>query len=117
VTGPQDLASGLLEFEHEVDGPFDGGPHLLGEAAVCGDEPLVPYTGGDVGDHVGVELVLLDAVLHVVLVPGAVGSLDVHQPLIGPFGLSDATTDGQGHGRFHVVPRVGVTARHPRDHA
>ena len=80
-------------------------------------EPVVPHAGGDVGADVGVELVLLDPVGHVVLVPGAVGALEADQPLVGPLGLGDAAADGERHGRLDVVPRVGVAAGEPGDHA
>ena len=55
-----------------------------------GAEPAVPHAGGDVGDDVGIELVLLDPVGQVVLVPRAVGALQVGQPLEGALGLAVA---------------------------
>ena len=117
VAGPQDLAPRRLQVEHEVDGPLDHGPHRLDEALVAVQQPVVPHAGGDVGAHVGVELVLLDAVGQVVLVPGAVGPLQVDEPLVGPLGLGAAAAEVEGHGRLDVVPRVGVPAGEPRDHA
>jgi hypothetical protein len=80
------------------------------EPTVAGEEPVVPHAGGDVGHDVGVELVLLDPVFHVVLVPGPVGALDVDQPVVGPLGLGDATAEREGHGGLDVVPRIGVAA-------
>ena len=76
----------------------------------------MPHARRHVGDDVGVELVLLDSVLQVVLVPGAVGPLQPDEPVERPLGLGPLAADGQRHGRLDVVPRVGVTAREPRDH-
>ena len=81
VAGPEDLAARRLQVEHEVDRRLDDRPHGLDEATVAGEQPVVPHTGRRVGDGVGVELVLLDAVGQVVLVPRAVGPLGVDQPL------------------------------------
>jgi hypothetical protein len=117
VPGPEDLAPPGLEVEHEVDRPLHHRPHGLGEAAVAGAQPAVPHPGGHVGDDVGVELVGLDPVGQVVLVPGAVGPLQADQPVEGPLGLGVAVTQGEGHGRLDVVPGIGVAAREPRDHA
>jgi hypothetical protein len=50
-------------------------------------------------------------------VPGAVGALQARQPLEGPLGLGVAPTEREGHGRLDVVPRVGVAAGEPGDHA
>ena len=108
---------GRLELEDEVDGPLDHRPHGLGEAVIAGEEDVVPHAGGDVGADVGVELVLFDAVVDVVLVPGAVGPLQAGQPLVGPLGFGRRPAGGEGHGRLDVVPRIGVTAGEPRDHA
>ena len=60
---------------------------------------------------------LLDPVLQVVLVPGAVRALEAHEPVVGPLGLGHAAAGGERHGRLDVVPRVGVAAGHPRHHA
>ncbi len=116
VTGPDDLAARPLELEHEVDRPLDDRPHRLHEAFVAGQQEVMPHAGGHVGAHVGVELVLLDGVGQVVLVPRAVGSLHAHQPLVGPLGRSALVTEIERHGGLDVVPRIGVAARKPRDH-
>src|SRR5207248_9790508 len=63
------------------------------------------------------ELRVLHAAVDVVVVPRPVGALVGAQPLVGPLGVGAAATDEQGHGRLHVVPRVGVTTGEPRDHA
>ena len=117
MPGPEDLTAWLLELEHEIDRRLDDLPHLLEIPEIAEVEVVVPDAGGDVGDDVGVELVLLDLVLEVVLVPRAVGPLDVDEPLVGRFGLGSALADDERHRRFDVVPRVGVTAREPRDHS
>jgi hypothetical protein len=117
VAGPEDLPPRRLEIEHEVDGPLHHRPHDLGEAPVAGAQPAVPHAGGHVGDDVGVELVGLDPVGQVVLVPGAVGPLQADQPVEGPLRLGVALAQGQGHGRLDVVPGIGVAAREPGDHA
>ncbi len=77
VAGPEDLAPRGLQVEDEVDGPLDHAPGGLEEAPVLGQQPVVPDAGGHVGDGVGVELLLLDPVGQVVLVPGAVVPLGV----------------------------------------
>ena len=77
----------------------------------------MPDPGRDVGDDVGVELVLLDFVLKVVLVPRAIRALAVDQPLVGGFGFGPVLADGERHGGLDVVPRVGVPAGEPGDHA
>ena len=107
-----------LEIEDEVDGPLDHRPHDLGEAVVAGEEDVVPHAGGDVGADVGVELVVLDAAVDVVLVPGAVGPLQRRPATRRPVRLAATRPpSGEGHGRLDVVPRVGVAAGEPRDHA
>ena len=116
VAGPQDLAPRGLQAQHEVDGPRHHRGHSGQKAPVAVQQVVVPHPGGRVGDDVGVELELLGPVGCVVLVPGAVGPLDVGQPLVGGFGLGSQPGRGQGHGRLHVVPRVGVAAREPGDH-
>ena len=116
VAGPQDLAAGGLQLEHEVDGPLHHRPQALEEPAVAGEQVAVPDAGGDVGEGVRVELVLLDAVGQVVLVPRAVGPLDVGEPLEAALGLGVETGHAEGHQRLDVVPRVGVAAREPGHH-
>ncbi len=117
VAGPEDLAAWRLEPEYELDGSLDDRPHRVEEPGVSSEEVVVPGSGRDVRAHVGVELGLLDAVLEVVLVPGAVGALTVDEPLVGPLGVPTTTTEVERHGCLDVVPRVGVTAGEPGDHA
>ena len=73
VAGPQDLAPGGLQRQHEVERPLHHRPHLGQEPGVAEAQPVMPDTRRDIGDRVGVELVLVDAVGGVVLVPGSVG--------------------------------------------
>jgi hypothetical protein len=117
VSCPQDLAARRLELEHEVDGALDDRPERLEEALVAGEQVVVPHARGDVGDDVGVELLLLDPVGQVVLVPGAVGPLLGDEPVEGALGLGPTPAEVEGHGRLDVVPRIGVAAGEPGDHA
>ncbi len=57
---PQREAVVAAQRQHELEGPLDGRPHVLGEAAVPGVAQVVAHAGGDVGAHVGVELGVLD---------------------------------------------------------
>ena len=116
MTCPEDLATGRLEVEHVVEGLLDDRPQRLEEAPVAGEEPVVPGAGGDVGDHVGVELGVLDAAVDVVGVPGAGVLLVVGQPPVGGLGLVEVARDGQGHRCLDMVPRVGMAAGEPGDH-
>ena len=77
----------------------------------------MPNARSDVGDDVGVELVLFDLVFEVVLMPGSVGALNVDKPLVRRFGFAAMLTDCERHRGLDVIPRVGVSAREPRDHA
>ena len=73
---PQDQPVGPAQRQHPVEGPLDGRPQVVEEAAVPRAAPVVPHAGGDVGAHVGVELGLLDAAVGpVVVVPAAVRPL------------------------------------------
>ena len=101
---------GGLQVEHEVDGPLDDRPHGLDEAAVAGQQPVVPDAGGHVGEDVGVELVLLDPIGQVVLVPGAVG------PLAGRPATRRPARPRRGgrRGRGPWPPRRGSTGRRGR---
>ena len=116
VSGPQNFATWLLEVEHECNRAVDDRPHRLDEPLIAVQEEVMPGASGDVGDDVGVELVLLDLVLEVVLMPRPVGALDVDEPLVGEFGLGSMLTDRERHCRFDMVPRVGMATGEPRDH-
>ncbi len=76
----------------------------------------MPDPGGDVRAHVGVELVLLDGVGEVVLVPRTVGPLHPDEPCVRRFGLGHPPAERECHRRFDVVPRVSVPTGEPRDH-
>ena len=49
--------------------------------------------------------------------PRPVGALRVGEPLVAALGLGAETREIESHRRFDVVPRIGVTARVPEDHA
>ena len=104
-----------LHRQHEVDRALDDGPHRVEEPTVARDEEVMPHTRGHVGAHVRVELVILDPVSEVVVVPRAVLELVGDQPVVGAFGLGTTSTDGERHRRFDVVPRVRVAAGMPED--
>ena len=119
---PQHQPVGASQREHPVECPLDTRPHVVDESSVRGAAPVVPHAGGDVGAHVGVELGFGDGVVpvaigHVVVVPAAVGALDVGQPLVGPFGLDVEAGDVERHRRLDMVPGVAVATGEPRDHA
>ena len=78
--------------------------------AVVGEQPVVPHAGGDVGEDVGVELVLLDPVGQVVLVPGAVGALQRRPASRRPARPRPAGRRGRGP----WPPRRGSTGRRGR---
>ena len=50
------------------------------------------------------------------MIAAPVGPLETDEPVVAPLGFGDAAADGQGHGGFDVVPRIGVIAGRPRDH-
>src|SRR5581483_106140 len=114
---PQHLTAGLLQAQHELDGPLDHRPHGREEGVVARHEEVLPHPGGHVGDDVGVEAVVLDGVLEVVVEPRPAGVLGGGQPAVGALGFGDAPAEGQRHGGLDVVPRVAVPAGEPRDHA
>ena len=74
----------------------------------------MPDTDGDVGDRVGIELLLFDIVAQVVLIPTAVGELHVAQPAIGSSGFGMQTDNVERHRSLDMVPRITVTAGKPR---
>ena len=117
VAGPQDLAPGRLQPEDEVEGPLGDRPHLGQEPGVPEAQPVMPHARGDVGDRVGVQLVLVDPAGGVVLVPGPVGPLVAGQPLVGGLGLLPASGHREGHGRLDMVPGIGDATVETRDHA
>ena len=75
----------------------------------------MPDAGRDVTGDVGVEGRVLDLVAEVVGVPRTVGALLVRQPLVGGTRLVVASAEVERHRRLDEVPRIGVTARDPRD--
>ncbi len=75
----------------------------------------MPHARSDVRAHVRVELVILDAVGEVVVVPRPVLQLVSDQPLVRVLCLGAASANGERHRRFDVVPRVGVATRVPQD--
>ena len=114
---PENLTARLLQIQHKIDGPLDNGPHCFQVAEVAEVQIVMPYPGGNVGDDIGIESVLLHLVFQVVLMPGTVASLAVDEPLVGSLGFASVTTDHECHCRLNVVPRIGVTAGEPGDHA
>ena len=73
--------------------------------------------GRDVGAHVGVELVVLDRPVAVVVgVPRTVGPLRVDEPLVGPLGLGVEAGHVERHGGLDVIPRIAMATGKPRDH-
>ena len=117
VDRPADDAVGTLPAEHEVEAALDARPQLGEQVRVTGDEVVVPGTGRQVGADVGVEPLVLHACTEVVVEPAAVGELAVGHPAVGTHRLVVEPAHRQGHGRFHVVPRVAVATVKPRDHA
>ena len=106
----QRISPRCLQLEHEVDGALDDRPQALDEPPVSGHEPPMPHARGDVRAHVGVELVVLDAVGQVVLMPRAVGPLTGDEPVERALRLVMASAERQRHGGLDVVPRVRVPA-------
>ena len=117
VALPGHLAARRLQLEHPADRGPDGRPHPEGEAAVAGDEELMP----DADREVGGVMTLGRVVGHLVRAgrprparrprPRAVRALRVAQPLIRPSGPTGQPAGGQGHRALHVVPRVHVAVR------
>ena len=83
MASPHDVTCRALQREYPIDGSVDHLPVGVEKFAIAGEKPVMPNTRGDVGDGVGVKLVLFDTIVVVVLVPAPVGKLDVTQPAIG----------------------------------
>ena len=76
---------------------------------------MVPDAVRHVARDVGVERGVLHVVAHVVGEPTAAVVLHAAEPLVGALGVGEASAHVEGHRGLDQVPRVGVTARHPRD--
>ncbi len=116
MSSPDDLTAVGLHVDYEVDRSLDSGPHGLDKAEIPAQQVPVPHAGGDIGGAIGVEAILGDSALHVVVVPGPVGPLFVDEPLVGGVGGAAQSRHIESHCRLHVVPGVGVAAGEPRDH-
>ena len=115
MTSPHDVASqARCSSSTQLTGRVDDCPVLGQEGPVAGEQPVMPDTDGDVGDRVGIELLLFDIVAQVVLIPTAVGELHVAQPAIGSSGFGMQTDNVERHRSLDMVPRITVTAGKPR---
>ena len=75
-----------------------------------------PASGGrQMGNHFATRF--LDAFSQVIRAPRAVAVLRTDHPFICALSFFEAPDRGQRHGRLDVVPRVGVAAGEPGDHA
>ena len=117
MAGPDDLAASVLHRQNEIDGVLHDWPHRLEKAPIAGTQPVMPDAGSDVAADVRVDLGVLDSVGEVVVVPPPVAVLGVCEPLVRQFGFGGEASDVEGHRCFCVIPRVGVTALEPQDHA
>ncbi|PQM48371.1 hypothetical protein C1Y40_01411 [Mycobacterium talmoniae] len=112
---PTDFAAGQLQLEHELDRREHRRPHAGGKPAVAGDQHVMPHPGGDVGAEVAVAVGVFDNTGTGLQRPGTVGPLFVPAPLERRPGRLPQPGRGQRHRAFHVIPRVGVPGRRPRD--
>ena len=120
VAPPADLAAGLLEPQHPLDGRVHGGPHPVEERVVAGGQVVVPDADGYVGDEVGLAGAVGDVVMGAVGVggvPGAVLVLVVGEPAVGALGGLVLAGRVEGHRGLGVVPGVEVVAPEPGDRA
>ena len=118
VHGPVNLTVAGLQGEHEAYRPLDRGPHFLEKIALARHQVVVPHAGGDVGDEIALApLTVVDLLSPVGGPPAAIRQLHTGQPGIRPPGRLVLAADGQPHGRFHVIPGIGVAAIKPGDFA
>ena len=118
VHRPVDLTVLGLQGEHETYRPLDRGPHLLEKIALASHQVVVPHAAGDVGDEIALApLTVVDLLSPVGGPPAAIRQLHPGQPGVRPAGRLVLAADGQPHGRFHVIPGIGVPAIKPGNFA